>query len=124
MKISSSKLKKLLFFFLGEPLRFFHSCFFRWSPSTIDFYYCFRVFSLLIAFVHFTKLRVFHHCFFRCFFFTTVYTIVFRVFSFHQLSSPGLFFVRYFIFVLLYCACYGFERAFLTLRHFLLYTPS
>ena len=53
-----------------------------------------------------------HHCFFRCFYFTTVLTIVFPVFSFHQLLLPCLFFVMYFVFVLLYCECYGFGRAF------------
>ena len=65
-----------------------------------------------------------HHCFFRCFYFTTVLTIVFPVFSFHQLLLPCLFFVMYFVFVLLYCECYGFGRAFFTLRRFLPYTPS
>ena len=29
------------------------------------------MFSLLIAFVHFTNFRFFHHCFFWCFYFTT-----------------------------------------------------
>ena len=74
--------------------------------------------SLLIAFVHLTNLRVFHHCFFRCFYFTTDFSIVFRVFSFHQLSLPLLFFVRYVIFVLLYHECYGFERAFFRFQAF------
>ena len=54
-----------------------------------------------------------HRCFFMCFFFfTTDFTIVFWVFSFHQVSLPWLFFVRYFVFVLLYSECYGSERAF------------
>ena len=45
-------------------------------------------------------------------------TIVFRVFSFHELSLPWLYFVRYFVCVLLYRECYGFERAVFTLRYF------
>ena len=52
MKLFSSKLKKPLLF-LGEPFRVFHHCFCRCFHFTIDFYYCFQVFSLLIAFVHF-----------------------------------------------------------------------
>ena len=80
--------------------------------------------SLLIVLVHFTNPRVFHHYLFRCLYFTTDFTIVFQVFSFHQLSLLWLFFVRYFIFVLLYRECYGFEKAFSTPRRFLLYTPS
>ena len=69
---------KISCFYLGEPLRVFHHCFF-----TIHFYYCFRVFLLLIAFVHFNNPRVFHNYFFRCFYFTTVFNIVFGVFLFH-----------------------------------------
>ena len=40
--------------FLGETLRVFHHCSFKCFHFTIDFYYCFRTFSLLTAFVHFT----------------------------------------------------------------------
>ena len=40
-------------YFLGEPLRVFCQCFFRCFHFTINFYYCFRVFLSLIAFVHF-----------------------------------------------------------------------
>ena len=65
-----------------------------------------------------------HHCFFRCFYFITDFIIVFQVFSFHKLSSPGLFFVRYFVFVFFYHECYGSERAFFTLRCFLSCTLS
>ena len=51
-------------------------------------------FSLLFSGVFiFDYLWSLHHCFFRCFYFTTDFIIVFQVFSFHQLSSPGLFFV-------------------------------
>ena len=49
--------------------------------------------------------------------------LLFFVFSFHQLSLPWLFFVRYAVVVLLYYECYGLERAFFTLRRFLPYTP-
>ena len=54
------------------------------------------------------------------------FTIVFPLFSFHQLSLPWqfVFFVRYFVFVLLYCECYGFKRAFFTVTRFLRYMPS
>ena len=49
-------------------------------------------------------------------------------FSCHQLSLPWqlfcCFFVRYFVFVLLYCGCHGFLKASFTFRRFLLYTPS
>ena len=65
-----------------------------------------------------------HECFFRCFYFTTDFTIVFRVFSFHQLSLPWLFFVRYFVFACCCSECYGFERAFFKLGRFLPYAPS
>ena len=34
------------------------------------------------------------------------------------------FFIRYFVLVLLYRKCYGFERGFFTFRRFLCYTPS
>ena len=44
-----------------------------------------------------------------------IFTIFFRVFSFHQLSLAWLFFVRYFVFVLLHCECYGFESVFFLL---------
>ena len=44
------------------------------------------------------------------------------IFSCHPLSLPWLlfccFFIRYFVFVLVYCKCYGFERAFSALRSF------
>ena len=69
-------------------------------------------------------LRVFHHCFFRCFYFTIVFTIVFGCFHcwLHLLTS--LFTSLHFTIVMLYRECYGFERAFFTLRRFLPYTPS
>ena len=59
----------------------------------------FRVFSLLIAFFHVTNF-LYPDCFF------------------------AVFFVRYVVFVLLYGECYGFERAFFTIRCVLTYTPS
>ena len=39
--------------FLGEPVRVFYHCFFRFFHVPIDFYYCFWMFSLLNAFIHF-----------------------------------------------------------------------
>ena len=66
---------------------FFHA----FISSCFYFFRCFRVFSLLIAFFHFTVSSLF---------------------------------VRYFVFVLLYRKCYGFERAFFNLRRFLPSTPS
>ena len=51
--------------------------------------------------------------------------LIFCYISGNKFISPTLLlFVRHFIFVLLYRECYGFERAFFTLRHFLPYTPS
>ena len=62
---------------------------------------------------------VFHHCFIRCFHFTTDFYYCFSgvffvdcICSFHQLFLPWLFFIRYFVFVVLYREHYGFERAF------------
>ena len=76
LKFSTPSLKTPIF--LGEPLRVFHHCFFRCFHFTIDFYYLFWVFSLLIAFVHFitVSLCVFFFSplilllFFECFHFT------------------------------------------------------
>ena len=74
--------------------------------------------------------RVFHHCFFRCFHFSplifaTGFSGVFIVdciFSCHQLSLPSLLFCCFFGQVLRFCVvyreCYGFERAFFTLKRF------
>ena len=50
----SSKIEKTHSYFLGEPLGFFYHCFFRCFHFTVDFYYYFWVFSLLISFVNFT----------------------------------------------------------------------
>ena len=72
--------------------------------------------ALLIAFVHFITVP--------SAVFTTDFAIVFEVFLFHQLSLPRLFFVRNFIFLLLYHEYYGFERDFFTLRCFLPYNLS
>ena len=58
---------------------------------------------------------LFHHWFLLLFF---------QVFSLHQLSLSRLFFVKYFVFVLLYREYYGFERAFFSLRSFSPCTPS
>ena len=82
----------------------FHHCFFRCFHFTIDFYYCFWVFSLLIAVVHFITVS-------SGVFISPLILLLF--FECHQLSLPCLFFVRYFVFVLLYRECYGFEKAFL-----------
>ena len=108
---------------LGEPLRDFHHCFFRCFHFTTDFYYCFRICSLLIAFVHFTSFRVFRHCLFKCFYFTTDFHYCFSGFSFHQLSLKWLIVVRFFVFVLLHRESYRFERDFFTLRRLLPYSP-
>ena len=94
--------------FLAEPLGVFHHCFFRCLHFTIDFYYCFWAFSLSTSL--FLQVFLFLHWFYYCF----------SRFSFHQLFFPWLFFVRYFLFVLLYRECYRFERAFFTLRCFYL----
>ena len=73
-------------------------------------------------------LRVFHYCFFGCFYFHHCFSGVFIVNCIFSCHKPWLlfcsFFVRYFVFVLLYHECYGFERSFFTLRCFLPYTPS
>ena len=53
LNISTPTLKN---YFLGESLRVFHHCFFRYFHFNIDIYYCLRVFSLLIVFVHFVTL--------------------------------------------------------------------
>ena len=51
------------------------------------------MFSLLIAFVHFTNFRVFHHCFFRCFFFTTDFYYCFS----GVFISPTFFTITFFL---------------------------
>ena len=115
MKLFNFKLKKLLFF-LGERLRVFHQFILRCFHFHINFtifYVCFHYWLHLFTSL-FLQVFLFHHWVYYCF----------RVFSFHQLSLPWLFFVSYFVFVLLYRQCYGFERAFFTLRRFLPYTPS
>ena len=84
MKVFNPKLKNSCFVFRRTPSGF-SLLFLKMFHFTIDFYYCFRVFSLLIAFIHFS------------FFFAMT------------------FFIRYFVFVLLYRESYG---------RFLLYTPS
>ena len=57
--------------FLGELLQVFHHFFFRYFHFATDFFYCFQVLSLLIAFGYFHQLQLFYHCFFRWFHFTT-----------------------------------------------------
>ena len=78
-------------------------------------------------------LRTFHHCFFMCFRFFTRFSPVFSVFSLIAFFHVTNFlyyacflqlFYQVLRFVLLYRMCYGFERAFSTLRRFLPYTPS
>ena len=89
----------------------FHHCFFKYFHFTIDFYFWFWKFLLLIPFFSL------HHCFFRCFYVNTDFTILFWLFILFTLVTI---FVRYFIFELLYWVCYGFEKAFFSLRHFYL----
>ena len=69
--------------------------------------------------------------YFRCFHFSPLFFSCllcwlhfFMSPTFFALTAFLLLFVRYFVFVLLYRDCYGFERAFFTLRRFLPYTPS
>ena len=111
MKLPSSKLKKFLF--LGDHLRVFHHCFltcFHILPPF--FYYCFRVFLLLIVFIHFTNFRVFHHCFLGVFISPLVFIIVFWVFSFCQVSLPWLFFCQVLRFCVAVPRVLRYERAF------------
>ena len=91
MKLFNLKLKNSCF--LGESFRVFHHCFFGcfhffmfflldvFISSCFHFFRRFWVFSLLVAFVHFTVSSLFLYC--CC-----------------------------------YCECYGFEKAFFTLRCF------
>ena len=99
-------------YFLGERPMVFHRYFFKYFHFTIDFYYWFWKFLLLIPFFFTSSLflQVFlcQHWFYYCF--STVYYCL--------LWWP--FFVRYFIFELLYWVCYGFERAFFSTKHFYL----
>ena len=62
-------------------------------------------------------------------FFTTVFqvfSLLIAFFLYHHHSLPWLlfccFFVRYFVFVLLYCECYAFQRAFSALVFFTLHS--
>ena len=73
LKFSTPSLKTPIF--LGEPLRVFHHCFFRCFHFTIDFYYLFWVFSLLIAFVHFITVSL--GVFFLFFFFSPLILLLF-----------------------------------------------
>ena len=84
MKLFNSKLKKNPVF-LEEPFRVFHHCFFRCFNLTIDFYHCFRVFSLLIALVHFITVSP------GIFISPLILLLFSRVFSFHQRSLRGCF---------------------------------
>ena len=125
-KFSKPKFKKPLFFLF--LLCFIFYVFFRSTPQgffiTVSwdvfisplFYYCFRVIFIVDCICSI-------YCFFNCFYFTTEFTIVFRGLSF-QLSLPWPFFVRYFVFLLLYHEFYGSERALFTLWHFLPSIPS
>ena len=91
MNLSSSKLKKLLLSFLREPLRVFITISSDFFYLTIHFYCCFRVFSLLTAFVHFTKFTGFYHCFLRCFYFTTDFDYFFGWFDLINILSSFLY---------------------------------
>ena len=122
MKLPSSKLKKFLF--LGDHLRVFHHCFLRcFHILPPFFYYCFRVFLLLIYlfisptlgfFITVFQVFLFHHWFLLLFF---------ECFHFARFLYRDCFFVRYFVFVLLYRECYAmkelfFLQAFFTLHSF------
>ena len=61
-------------YYLGERLMVFHHCFFKYFHFTIDFYFWFWKFLLLIPFFSL------HHCFFRCFYVNTDFTILFWLF--------------------------------------------
>ena len=108
LNFSTLTLKSSFFFF-----RRAHHCFFKCFhfTITIDFYYCFRVFSLLIAFVHFITVLsgvfIYHWFYYR---FSSV------------LISRTFFTVTvfcYFVFVLLYRKHFGFESVFFNLKRFL-----
>ena len=98
-------------YYLGERLMVFHHCFFKYFHFTIDFYFWFWKFLLLIPFFHFITVSsgVFMSTLILLFFFDCLYCLLWWPF-----------FVRYFIFELLYWVCYGFEKAFFSLRHFYL----
>ena len=53
------------------------SLFFSCFKFSTGFFYCFQVFSLLIAFVYLTNLKDFHQCFFRCFLFHYRFLLLF-----------------------------------------------
>ena len=93
LKFSTPSLKNSVF--SGEPLRVFRHCFFSCFHVTIDI-------TIVLGGFIVDYIYSLHHCFFRLFCFTTSFTIVFRVFSFLEISLPWLFFVRYFVFALLY----------------------
>ena len=57
-------------------------------------------------------LHLFTSLFLQVIKFYTGFAIVFRVFWFHQLSLTWPSFVRYYVFVLLYCECYGLRDLF------------
>ena len=82
--------------FLGENFRLFHHCFFRRFHS---FFSCFHFFTF--SFLQMFSLLIAFVCF-----------------------TVSLLFLKYSIFVLLYCECHGFEGSLFTFRRFLPYTPS
>ena len=93
-----------------KPLRVSHHCFFT------DFYYCWlHLFVSSFAFAHFTSLG-FSSLFLQLFLFLSFYFTNFLYYD--------CFFVRHFVFVLLYCKCYRFETTLFTLMRFLPHTPS
>ena len=95
MKLFNLKLKNSSF--LGENFRLFHHCFFR----------------------------RFHSFFFSCFhFFTFSFLQMFSLLIAFVCFTVSLLFLKYSVFVLLYCECYGFEGSLFTFRRFLPYTPS
>ena len=97
MELSSHKIKTPVF--QENPLGFLITIFsFVFIFLLLTFTTVFWVSSLLIAFFHIPNFLC-HECFL-------------------------MLFIRYFVFVLLNLECYGFERAFFTLRRFLPYTPS
>ena len=112
MKLFNSKLKKNPVF-LEEPFRVFHHCFFRCFNLTIDFYHCFRVFSLLIALVHFITVSP------GIFISPLILLLFSRVFSF-----TNVLYVAVFCHVLRFCVAVPWVLQIFTLRRFLPYTPS
>ena len=117
MELSCSKLKKPLYFqenYLGFSITVSSGVFIL--PL---------IFTIVCWVFSFNQFIVFHHCLCRCFHFTNVFYYCFSViFISPTFLTMTVFFVRYFVFVLLYRECYRFKRASFTLKRFLPYMPS